>query len=53
MFTIENDVQTMNIVKTWLGNFFSMKDLGEATYILGKKSWSLCPSSLDIGNICK
>ncbi|KAK2421692.1 secreted RxLR effector protein [Trifolium repens] len=32
---IGNDVPTLQQVKTWLGNCFSMKDLGEAAYILG------------------
>ena len=29
---IKNDIPTL---QTWLSNQFSMKDLGEATYILG------------------
>ncbi|KAG8497104.1 hypothetical protein CXB51_008305 [Gossypium anomalum] len=32
-----NDIPTLQSIKTWLGSFFSMKDLGEATYILGVK----------------
>jgi hypothetical protein len=32
---IGNDIPTLQQVKTWLGNCFSMKDLGEAAYILG------------------
>ena len=32
---IGNDVPTLQNVKTWLGNCFAMKDLGEAAYILG------------------
>ena len=32
-----NDIPTLQSIKTWLGNCFSMKDLGEATYILGIK----------------
>ncbi|WJX29428.1 hypothetical protein P8452_18069 [Trifolium repens] len=32
---IGNDVPTLQQVKTWLGKCFSMKDLGEAAYILG------------------
>ena len=32
---IENDIPTLQTVKIWLSNQFSMKDLGEATYILG------------------
>ncbi len=34
---IGNDIPTLQSIKTWLGSFFSMKDLGEATYILGVK----------------
>ena len=30
-----NDIPTLQSVKTWLGSCFSMKDLGEATYVLG------------------
>ena len=29
------DVSMLNFVKTWLGGCFSMKDMGEAAYILG------------------
>ena len=32
---IGNDVSTLQSVKIWLSKNFSMKDLGEATYILG------------------
>ncbi|KAG8489201.1 hypothetical protein CXB51_017237 [Gossypium anomalum] len=32
-----NDIPTLQSIKTWLGSYFSMKDLGEATYILGVK----------------
>ena len=32
---IGNDIPTLQSVKTWLGKCFSMKDLGEATYVLG------------------
>ena len=32
---IGNDIPTLQSVKAWLGSFFSMKDLGEATYVLG------------------
>ena len=32
---IGNDIPTLQQIKTWLGNCFSMKDLGEAAYILG------------------
>ena len=34
---IGNDVPTLEIIKSWLGKSFSMKDLGEAVYILGIK----------------
>ncbi|KAK8923669.1 hypothetical protein KSP39_PZI019346 [Platanthera zijinensis] len=34
---IGNDIPTLKVVKNNLGNFFSMKDLSEATYILGIK----------------
>ena len=34
---IGNDIPTLQNVKSWLGNCFSIKDLGEATYILGIK----------------
>ncbi|KAL4302115.1 hypothetical protein GQ457_10G009760 [Hibiscus cannabinus] len=34
---IGNDVPNLQSIKTWLSSCFSMKDLGEATYILGVK----------------
>ena len=34
---IGNDIPTLQGVKSWLGSVFSMKDLGEAAYILGIK----------------
>ena len=34
---IGNDIPTLQNVKSWLGNCFSMKNLGEAAYILGIK----------------
>ena len=34
---IENHIPTLQNVKSWLGKCFSMKDLGEAAYILGIK----------------
>ena len=34
---IGNDIPALQSVKIWLGNCFSMKDLGEATYVLGIK----------------
>ena len=33
----ENDIPTLQSVKLWLSSQFSMKDLGEASYILGMK----------------
>ena len=33
--SIGNDVGMLSIVKAWLSRHFSMKDLGEASYILG------------------
>ncbi|KAJ9554356.1 hypothetical protein OSB04_018401 [Centaurea solstitialis] len=32
-----NDIPTLHSVKTWLGKCFSMKDMGDAAYILGIK----------------
>ena len=32
---IGNDIPTLQEVKSWLGKCFAMKDLGEASYILG------------------
>ena len=34
---IGNDLPALQNVKSWLGSCFSMKDLGEAAYILGIK----------------
>jgi hypothetical protein len=34
---IGNDIPTLQGIKSWLGKCFSMKDLGEAAYILGIK----------------
>ena len=34
---IGNDIPMLQSVKVWLSNQFSMKDLGEASYILGIK----------------
>ena len=34
---IRNDIPALPNVKSWLGSCFSMKDLGEAAYILGIK----------------
>ena len=35
IFIIGNDIPTLQTVKIWLSNQLSMKDLGEATYIVG------------------
>ena len=34
---IGNDVGMLSTIKVWLANTFNMKDLGEASYILGIK----------------
>ena len=34
---IRNDIPTLQGIKVWLSTQFSMKDLGEASYILGTK----------------
>ena len=34
---LENDIPTLQSMKLWLSSQFSMKDLGEAFYILGMK----------------
>ena len=34
---IGNDIPVMQGIKVWLSSQFSMKDLGEASYILGLK----------------
>ena len=34
---IGNDSPTLQNVKSWLGNYFSMKNLGKTAYILGIK----------------
>ena len=34
---IENDIFILTLVKVYLSNEFTMKDLGEASYILGIK----------------
>ena len=36
---IGNAIQVMSLVKIWLSSQFDMKDLGEASYILGIKLW--------------
>ncbi len=38
---IGNDVGMLATVKLWLSNTFSMKGLGEATYILGIRIYSV------------
>ena len=37
ILVIGNNVGMLSIVKVWLPNTFDMKDLGEASYILGVK----------------
>ncbi|KAK8662669.1 hypothetical protein V6N13_024560 [Hibiscus sabdariffa] len=37
LLIIGNDIPTLQFIKTWLSSCFSMKDLGEASYILGVK----------------
>ena len=34
---IGNDVAALSTIRVWLANTFDMKDLGEASYILGMK----------------
>ena len=34
---IGNDIRVLSTVKVWLASTFDMKDLGEASYILGIK----------------
>ena len=36
---IRNDVGVMSSINIWLSSQFDMKDLGEASYILGIKLW--------------
>ena len=36
---IGNDVGVLSSIRIWLSNQFDMKDLGEASYILGIKLW--------------
>ena len=36
---IRNDVGVMSLAKIWLSSQFDMKDLGEASYIIGMKLW--------------
>ena len=37
MLLVENDVGALSSVKVWLSGQFDMKDLGEASHILGIK----------------
>ena len=37
IFLIENDVIALQGIKVWLSSQFSMKDLGEASYILSMR----------------
>ena len=39
---IGNDVETLSSVKVWLSTQFDMKDLGEASHILGIKLMRDC-----------
>ena len=39
---IENDVGTLSSIKVWLSTQFDMKDLGEASHILGIKLMRDC-----------
>ncbi|RDX59351.1 hypothetical protein CR513_61872, partial [Mucuna pruriens] len=48
---IENDIPTLQHVKTWLGNYFSMKDLGEASYMLGIRFYR--DRSLKLLDLCQ
>ncbi|KAL0400111.1 UNVERIFIED_CONTAM: hypothetical protein Sradi_2354400 [Sesamum radiatum] len=41
---IRNDVKMMGDIKAWLSTQFSMKDMGEASYILGIK---ICRDDLE------
>ena len=43
---IGNDVETLSNVKKWLAKQFQMKDLGEASYILGIQIIRDCKSKL-------
>ena len=38
-YSLGNDVRVMSLVKIWLSSQFDIKDLGEASYILGIKLW--------------
>jgi len=43
---IANDVGVMSSVKIWLSSQFDIKDLGEASYILGIKLWRDCKNRI-------
>ena len=43
---IGNDVPMLTTVKRWLSKEFSMKDLGEASYILGIKVYRDRPNRI-------
>ena len=43
---IANDVGVMSSVKIWLSSQFDIKDLGEASYILGIKRWRDCKNRI-------
>ena len=43
---IGNDVETLSNVKKWLAEQFQMKDLGEASYILGIQIIRYCKNKL-------
>lgn len=34
-----NDILILKHIKSWLAKFFTMKDLGETSYILGLKKY--------------
>lgn len=34
---IQNDIPTLQEIRTWLGKFVSMKDIGETIFIIGIK----------------
>ena len=43
---IENDISMLISVKIWLSKEFSMKDLGEASFILGIKVYRERPNRM-------
>ena len=43
---IGNDLGVISSVKIWLSSQFDMKDLGEASYILGIKLWWDCKNMI-------